>query len=139
MTAKRIFTLVLCAVLLLTFSVTAYARGHGHGNRTERQACNRVMQQRFEICTFEDCNIIGTHQHDDVWYCSRICLRYEFELCPVVNCSVLGIHEHDGVFYRCAYYGRGFGCGSFDAGYRNGNRHGMEHGNRQRNGSCRNR
>ena len=137
MTAKRIFTLALCAVLLLTFSVTAYARGHG--SRAERLACNRVMQQHFEICTFEDCNIIGSHRHDDVWYCSRICLQYEFELCPVANCSVLGIHEHDGVFYRCAYYGIGFGCGYFGTGYRNENRPGMEHGNRQRNGSCRNR
>ena len=138
MNVKRILTLILCLALLLAIGSVAYARGHGNG--AQRQTyCGAAQQQRLELCRLENCDITRAHRHDGIRYRSQICLQYEFELCPVINCSIRGIHEHDGVFYRCADYGQGFGCGSFSDGHTAENRRGNEHGNRLRNGSCRNR
>ena len=109
MGVKRIFTLTLCVVLLLTLSVTVYARGHG--NRVERQPWNRVMQQqRFEICILENCEMIGLHQHGGVFY----------------RCADYG-----------RGFGRGF-FGT-EHRNENRHEHENRHGNRWRNGSWRNR
>lgn len=63
---KKIFS-VLAVTMVLTSAMvmTSYAHGgHSGKNHTNRQTC-------YELCTTADCDVVGAHQHNDHWYCSR--------------------------------------------------------------------
>ena len=121
---KKFLSILLVAVFIISIAnITVFARGgYGHGangrNTGSNTAQSQTLQQtRFEICTLDDCNVAGPHQHDKIWYCSQHYLQDGLGLCPLIgDCTIRGLHEHDGVYYHCEYYSTDFGCGNKSAG-----------------------
>lgn len=103
---KKVFS-ILAAVILLAglMNVTALAHGgHGKGSGAARQS-------HYELCAVENCEAVGQHRHDGVWYCGPAGWQGNYEKCTVEGCTQLGLHEHSGEYYYCASYGTGHGCG----------------------------
>lgn len=57
---KTIAALALSAVMLTAMPLTVFAHGHSHGTDSSA-ACN-------SLCSVENCNETGNHQHDGVTY-----------------------------------------------------------------------
>ena len=116
---KKVLTILLVAVLLISLSSTAVfaSIGRGMGN-------SNGQQQR-----------IGQSQE----LCQQPIRQSRFKVCTVDDCIIRGIHEHDGVYFRCSYFGTGLRCG-FGVGRGVGEHgRGMGRGNGLRDGSCRRR
>lgn len=104
MRLKRIlaagFVFSLVAVML---AVSAFAHGC-HGSSKHHSGAAQSRQYAVTVCPFEDCSVVGRHNHDGIIYCgynhgTGICDGACRALCSVEDCTAAGRHLHDGVIY----------------------------------------
>ena len=86
---RKVISVILMTVLLISLSgisvVASGSRERGNGNCARRQqdtvsqeAQQPERQMRLEVCTFEDCNNRGIHEHDGVYF---RCSYYPCDYC----------------------------------------------------------
>lgn len=87
---KTIAALALSAVMLTAMPLTVFAHGHSHGTDSSA-ACN-------SLCSVENCNETGNHQHDGVTYSGHyIGDGHDYhQACTTEGCTRTGCHEHNG-------------------------------------------
>lgn len=103
---KKVFSILLVTVLIVSMmGSTAFAHG-GHGRHKQSN-----QDSRYALCTVDECDELGRHQHDDVWYCSPVEKQESYAVCTVDDCTELGLHQHNGEYYYCQNHDTDYGCG----------------------------
>lgn len=111
---KTIAALALSAVMLTAMPLTVSAHGHGYGADSSA-AC-------YSLCTVENCNTTGIHQHNAVTYTGHyIGDGHDYhQACNVQGCTQTGCHEHNGTV--CLPHNKS-GCNGASGSHHNGGGH----------------
>ena len=90
---KIIAAFALSTVLLAAVPLTASAHGHGRN-----RACSGTAATNYSLCSAENCNVSGNHQHDGITYAGHYMgdgHDYHQE-CTEKGCTETGSHDHNG-------------------------------------------
>ena len=90
---KIIAAFALSTVLLAAVPLTASAHGHGHNS-----ACSGTAATNYSLCSAENCNVSGNHQHDGITYAGHYMGDGQdyHQACTEKGCTETGSHDHNG-------------------------------------------
>lgn len=90
---KIIAAFALSTVLLAAVPLTASAHGHGHNS-----ACSGTAATNYSLCSAENCNVSGNHQHDGITYAGHYMGDgHDYhQACMEKGCTETGSHDHNG-------------------------------------------
>lgn len=112
---KKVITiLTVSALLLVALPVTVFAHGHSSKGTTS---------QSYAICTAENCNTVGEHEHNGTTYSGHFVgdgHNYH-QTCNIKNCMKTGSHDHNGT--TCLPHNNADGHSYHGSTHRSGGHH----------------